>query len=209
MSWTTFPLSAFLVDKPGNAIKAAAWYENPIAMAGMMPDAPVMLGTWHPYNMVAAEDGADGEIWSFATDGAVTSIETPDFADGYEYRLELIDVTNSAGSSDLTLAAYYQTSAAYSAEGILRSFPASPAGQRTSGYASINRAFEASSTHAVDFAAGGVNSTGIGVEGVSAFSGALFFTHTTAQRIGKARLSISAGTFNGGKVLLMRRKLYA
>lgn len=193
-------------QKPITLQQGRGLRDNPLAIAEASSGAPVVQTVWHPYDMTLAGTG-DGEIWSFAADGAVAAIETPNFVDGWEYRLELIDVTNLTGPGNLTLAVYYQTSAVYSAEGVLRTFPPSPTGQKTSGYVSINRTFETSSTHAVDHASGGINTTGV-AGGGAAFSGVLFFTHSIPQRIGKARLTIDAGTMNGGKVLLMRRKIY-
>jgi len=190
--------------------------DNPIASFEMADDSDIMLGVWHPYDMDRAGDGGDGVIWSHPIDGAVSSIETPDFAAGYEYRLELEDVSNSQGGSDIELEAYYFTSAAYSAAVALRTLPASPIGQLSSGFVDLLRAHDAVKTHAAPFVIGGSNFTQSRVSGVDAGAlatgdnaGSAFFTHTTAQRLGKARLSISAGTFNGGLVRLLRRKTYA
>lgn len=207
--------TAIAYQKPITLQQGRGLRDNPLAIAEMSSGAPVMAGTWHPYNMTVAGTG-DGEIWSFSADGAVSAIETPDFAEGWEYRLELIDVANSAGAADITFAAYYQTSAAYSSKAVLRSLPPSPSRQLSSGYIDILRAHEAISTHALPFVIGGSNATVVRVAGTQTDpplatgdnAGAVFVTHSTAQRIGKARLSISTGTMNGGKVLLMRRKLY-
>jgi hypothetical protein len=213
--YTVIDYNTLLPGEPWTSAKAIASFENPEAIAEMSVGASLFLGVWHPYDMTEAGTG-DGVIWSHSADGAVSSIETPDFASGYEYRLELEDVSNSNGDSDIELEAYYFTSATYSASVILRALPASPIGQLSSGFVDLLRAHDAVKTHAAPFVIGGSNFTQSRVVGINAGAlatgdnaGSAFFTHTTAQRIGKARLSISAGTFNGGLVRLLRRKTYA
>jgi hypothetical protein len=213
--YTVIDYNTLLPGEPWTSAKAIASFENPEAIAEMSVGASLFLGVWHPYDMTEAGTG-DGVIWSHAIDGAVSSIETPDFGSGYEYRLELEDVSNSQGGSDIELEAYYFTSAAYSAAVALRTLPASPIGQLSSGFVDLLRAHDAVKTHAAPFVIGGSNFTQSRVSGVDAGAlatgdnaGSAFFTHSTAQRIGKARLSISVGTFNGGLVRLLRRKTYA
>jgi hypothetical protein len=213
--YTVIDYNTLLPGEPWTSAKAIASFENPEAIAEMSAGASLFLGVWHPYDMTEAGTG-DGVIWSHSADGAVSSIETPDFASGYEYRLELEDVSNSNGGSDIELEAYYFTSATYSAAVALRTLPASPIGQLSSGFVDLLRAHDDVKTHAAPFVIGGSNTTGARVSGVDAGAlatgdnaGSAFFTHTTAQRIGKARLSISVGTFNGGLVRLLRRKTYA
>jgi hypothetical protein len=214
--YTVIDYNTLLPGEPWTSAKAIASFENPEAIAEMSVGASLFLGVWHPYDMTEAGTG-DGVIWSHAADGAVSSIETPDFASGYEYRLELEDVSNSGGGEDIELEAYYFTSAAYSAAVALRTLPPSPVGQLSSGFVDLLRAHDAVKTHAAPFVIGGSNTTAAKVVGVNSGTppstgdnaGSAFFTHTTAQRLGKARLSISTGTFNGGLVRLLRRKTYA
>lgn len=47
--------------------------------------APIRGGGWHPYNATVVGPDADGEIYDYGTDGAVTEIETPTFDAGYDY----------------------------------------------------------------------------------------------------------------------------
>jgi hypothetical protein len=75
--------------------------DNPIAIAEGAPGAPVNQAAWHPFNMTAVGDGATGVIWSFPVDGAVLTITSPDFIDGYEYafRFDQVRCSTSAGAS--------------------------------------------------------------------------------------------------------------
>jgi hypothetical protein len=213
--YTVIDYNTLLPGEPWTSAKAIASFENPEAIAEMSVGASLFLGAWHPYDMTEAGTG-DGVIWSHAADGAVSSIETPDFASGYEYRLEMEDVSNTTGAVGIRIEAFYLTSAAYSTAVNIRSVPASPAGQLSSGFVDFLRAHDVLKTHVAPFACGGSNTTQARVAGIDEGAlatgdnaGSLFFTHATAQRIGKARLSISAGTFNGGLVRLLRRKTYA
>jgi hypothetical protein len=199
---------------PGKAIRSEQGLMlagNTIAMALMKTGSPVILANWHPYNMVTAGDGATGEIWSHAVDGAVSEIETPDFDAGYEYQVNFQDVSNSAGSATLRVEAYFLTSSAYSTAIDILALPGSPVNMRLSGFLDILRAFDADRTHVAPFVIGGSNTTASGLEGGSnppGASGAVLFSHATAQRIGRMKVSISTGTMNGGRVRLFRRKTY-
>jgi len=101
--WTT-PIE--MTFDPGKSIRSDQGLMlagNPIAMAQGKPGAPYIQAIWHPYNGAVVGDGFDGRIWSFAIDGAVTAFETPDFLDGYEYRLSCFDIShnNAVSSSDI------------------------------------------------------------------------------------------------------------
>lgn len=87
-------------QKPITLQQGRALRDNPLAISeGDSTGAPYMQTSWHPYDGVTVGDGNTGQIWSFAVDGAVAAIETPNFVNGFEYRLVGFDVSNSAGSA--------------------------------------------------------------------------------------------------------------
>ena len=60
--------------------------DNPIAIAEGAEGAPISVGTWHPWDATTYGD-SDGLIYDHAVDGSVTTVFTPVFDLGYEYRL--------------------------------------------------------------------------------------------------------------------------
>lgn len=81
--------------------------DNPIAISEGSSGAPVMVTGWHPYDKVTVGDGKTGVIYDFSVTGAQSSIVSPDFEDGYEYRFFGV----LTGLS--TIEFYNQTTAAY------------------------------------------------------------------------------------------------
>jgi len=83
-SWTNQSTSSLLPGEPWTSAKALAAFENPVAYAEQATDAPVNLAAWHPYDLVNVGDGNDGEYYSGQS---FTTIATPNFEDGFEYRI--------------------------------------------------------------------------------------------------------------------------
>lgn len=112
---TDLPNSLFLQDKPILGSTGMALRDNVAAAAEAASGAPVVVnGNWHPYDMVNIGDGATGKIYDFATAGAVASVETPAFADGFEYLLFIDRIDIALGGQSLVLEVYRETDAAYS-----------------------------------------------------------------------------------------------
>lgn len=86
-SWTNQSTSSLLPGEPWTSAKALAAFENPTALAEGASGAPVQTAAWHGYDILNVGDGNTGEIYSFATDGAVATVETPNFESNFEYRL--------------------------------------------------------------------------------------------------------------------------
>lgn len=86
-------------QKPITLQQGRALRDNPIAITEGETNAPYVQGAWHPFNGASVGDGNTGRIWSFAVDGAATEVETPNFANGYEYRILAFDVAFSGASA--------------------------------------------------------------------------------------------------------------
>lgn len=83
-SWTNQSTDSLLPGEPWTSAKALAAFENPVALAEGATGAPIPQTGWHGYNAVTVGDGNVGQFYS----GALTEfVETPNFEDGYEYRL--------------------------------------------------------------------------------------------------------------------------
>src|SRR6056297_3392115 len=71
-------------------------------------------GIWHPYNRSEPDGSADGVFYDSATDGTVASVETPDFAAGYDYLIVFDNMTTDGGAARaLDIELYRDTDAAY------------------------------------------------------------------------------------------------
>lgn len=77
--------------------------------------SPYNHAAWHPYNGARVGDGVTGVIYDHAVDGNITSLETPDWVDGYEYMVFFNEVKSDALTGDFRIEIYNATSAAYGA----------------------------------------------------------------------------------------------
>lgn len=187
-------------DSPVTQELFTALRDDPIAMAEGSTGAPVTAAGWHPYNSTLNGTG-DGKFYDFAVHGAVASVETPTFADGYEYMIILDGFTRAGGgTSDFQIELYRETTAAYStAFALLTAF------NRASGKIEFPQARKALPLHIISSNISNVTSTTpVATVGDSRVT----FAHSTPQKISKARLSLTGGfSTNAGKLYLYRRSL--
>lgn len=177
--------------------------DNPIAMSEGSPDAPVLSSGWHPYDATLAEDGATGEVYAFATDGAVASIETPILEDGYEYRLAANGLSSSVLGSDLILSMYKSTSAVY----VISSttvFSAMAVGATVQLDIDLRLPRLQAKSHFSRVMAS--HELGGAFQELVVSDGVGF--HATPQKVSKVKLSLTSGNFDAGAVYLLRRKEY-
>ncbi len=112
-TWTNISNPAVAVGGIPSSATVTALRDNPSALAETASGAPVMRAGWHPVDKVSVGDGKDGVIFDFGVNGGLTSIVTPDFEDGYEYRLIASGLAPATENTTITLALYKETSAAY------------------------------------------------------------------------------------------------
>lgn len=173
--------------------------DNPIAIAEGSLDAPVLSSGWHPYDMVNVGDGNDGVIWDFAVDGAVASVVTPTFVDGYEYALQFVGIRISLSIAP-TIDLYKATDAAY--ETCYTATSALTASVPYYGLVRIIYPRVPKFTHSIIWENAFARSTGA-VDGAgSAFD----MDDSTLQVIGGARFSLSSGQLEAGSIRLLRRR---
>jgi hypothetical protein len=180
---------------------------NPIAIAEGSAGAPFLSAGWHNY------DGAQAltAFYDFGIHGALATVVSPDFADGWEYLFFFDVVTTSAGGStdDFRLELYRATSAAYATASTINTDASSAT---VHGQLAVLAPRHVASSHRVerlmrDGAPG--NSESFDTEALSATLdieiGAI--THTTAQKLLRARFSWVSGNINGGKIFMARRQV--
>lgn len=156
-------------------------------------------GSWEPY------DGSTGVFYDFSIDGSVSTIETPTFADGFEYMVIGEDLNGSGVTNrQLRVQFYYETDAAYgSALAFSTNAPAN----------ALDRDFILTPLipQRSTFASGHGVRTVWWNEGASSTTGTTFLEQirSTKQKIGKYRFDFNGTTFTGGTMALYRRKSWA
>lgn len=186
-----------------SAMTAALGLKADASALAAKADASAMLYDWHPYNKTAVNDANDGLIWSFAANGAVAEVVTPNFVDGFEYMIVLDRVLNSS-NGNIRVDIYRETSAAYAgATTISTSTTSVP----VSGVIEITRPRAVSKQHQI-FA----RTEGDASDSVAAQTPTFIVAkHTTAQKLLRARLNMNTGNITGsggvGAIYLYKRRL--
>jgi len=202
MTWNSYAASVFAV---GAAVKGAThlgMYNNFAAVASGATNAPVIAAGWHPYDMVDVGDGNDGVIYDFSVDGAVGSVVTPDFADGYEYCLVGKALTAASSTTSFSVDLYRETDAAYTND----------VGQHS--YTSASSAtidFKVYLLLPRDLATVHESSGGYSYERSNASTNNLLGSvfDATVQGILKARFAFNTGNIDGGTITMLRRREYS
>jgi hypothetical protein len=197
MAWTTLPNSLFLPGKPILGSTGAELRDNIASAASRDSGAPVVTnGGWHPYNMAAIGDGATGLIYDFAVSGAVASVETPVWADGYEYAIRIAGISGTSPfGAALVIDLYKETDAAY--QNVYTSTATLGAADRLGdGWIEAKAPRLLKRVHGIERFVS-IDTT---VE-----TGASAMYDATVQAISKARVSLSNGNIDAGQIYLYRR----
>jgi hypothetical protein len=200
-TWTTISNAAVAVGGIPASSTVTALRDNPIAIAKAASGSPAVFAGWHPVDKDTVGDAEDGLIYNSAVDGALASVETPEFDDGYEYRIIAKDITSSANST-LRLGLYQATSASWINTDLSGSIFL---GDQFTCDIDILMPRMSAVFHlfrAITVRLGGDDSVVLSavVNGYADF--------ITSQKVGKARIIFSAGNVNGGKIWLLRRREY-
>lgn len=187
MAWTDIPDSVIEAGKPIRAIDGRALRDNVPALAAGDTGAPPVKAGWHPYDMVSIGDASDGVIYDRAVDPAVSSVEAPLFETGYEYAI-VVDNMKPSTNANFLLDLYFETSAAW-------------VNATTDNFGAATVSNFHFQILAPDLASRWqtVFSLGLTPSMNTAFSG------TTLQKVTKARLRTTAGTFAEGRMRMFKR----
>jgi len=98
-TYTSISNAAVAVGGIPSSSVVTALRDNPAAIAESANSAPILSAGWHPYDKVTVGDGATGLFYDFAIHGALTSIDTPAFADGWEYKILIRNAGYTSGSN--------------------------------------------------------------------------------------------------------------
>jgi predicted heme/steroid binding protein len=202
-TWTSISNAAVAVGGIPSSSTVTALRDNPVAIAGAASGAPVVFAGWHPYDKVTIGDGKDGLIYNHAVNGTVADVVTPDFEDGFEYRLIGTGLSHDSGSNrNLILEVFRETTASY-VQAYITATAAS--GSTTLATFAIDAELTLprlarnpffirvmATSPSLDANTNGVASVG-----------------STLQKLLRARLLFSAGNIDAGKVWMFRRREYA
>jgi hypothetical protein len=198
-TWTSISNAAVAVGGIPSSTTVTALRDNASAIAEASSGAPVMVSGWHPYDKLTIGDGKTGLIYDHAVTGTVSSVVTPDFVDGYEYRIIAHLMQSDAGATvRLNLEAFFETDAAYRR----LAYTGDEFSSDEFGYdAEILMPRIATKTHLVQGIGYADGNVGLGIDSASYDS--------TLQKVLRARVRFNSGNIIGGKVWFFRRREYA
>lgn len=113
-TWTSISNAAVAVGGIPSSTTVTALRDNPSALAESASGAPVMVSGWHPHDKVSIGDGKTGLIYDFAVNGVQSSVVTPNFVDGYEYRIVAHGLSHNSGVNGLNISFFLETDATLS-----------------------------------------------------------------------------------------------
>jgi hypothetical protein len=200
-TWTTISNAAVAVGAIPSSSTVTALRDNPVAVAESASGAPVVATGWHPYDKVSVGDGKDGLIYDHAVSGNVGSVITPDFEDGYEYRIVADEVRhNDASSRRLWLQAYFASAGAY------RTLITSPDQISSGRFGFDYEILMPRLSMVAHLLRGAIYANGNVLTGRDQNSDAYL---STAQKLTRGRIIFEAGSIVGGKIWMFRRREYA
>lgn len=200
-TWTNISNAAVAVGGIPSSTTVTALRDNPVAMAESASGAPVIFAGWHPVDKVTVGDGKTGLIYDAAINGTVSSVVSPNFEDGYEYRIVARDISHTSTSeARIWIDGFYETDAAYYLMGISAQNPSS-----TRFGCDVNFLMPRvpSLGHMLQYTT--YSSTTI-LQGTDIQTTAY---QSPAQKILRARIRFSAGNIDAGKIWFFRRREYA
>jgi hypothetical protein len=161
----------------------------------------VVVQGWHPYNSTVNGTGT-GLVYDFGVSGAVASVATPDFVDGYEYRLLLDELGPATGTNTLNVELYRETAGTYSVA-LSVGGGAFNNNQGCAAELFILTPRRVSNQHAAVFsgAYGSIAANG-SLSDLSARGGV---SHATEQKLLRARFAFASGNIGRGKIYMQKR----
>jgi hypothetical protein len=201
-AYTTIPDALVAVGAKPFATTVQAFRDNLLAVAEGDPTAPVNAFAWHPFDKVTSGDANTGRIWSFAVNGAVAAVTSPDFVDGWDYGFWFERVGGSSGSlTNFNANLWRETTGAYAGVGQISSVGGS---QFLTGFVEIPGTRLVRTMHSVT---GTVGSGSIANAITPVAAGGTNTFHLTAQKILRCQFTCTAGNINGtGAAIYMLRR---
>lgn len=196
-TWTTISNAAVAVGGIPSSTTVTALRDNPVAIAEAATGAPIDANNWHPVDKVTVGDGKTGLIYDFAVNGAQANVTTPDFQDGWEYRIIMDSLSSSLASTvRLNVSAFFETDAVY------RRLSFSFDSLNTNPYGGDIMFPIPRLAKVTQLVYGQLN-----VANVFAMSYDVPYD-ATVQKLSRARINFTAGNINAGRIWFFRRREY-
>lgn len=196
---STVSNTAIASGKPLTLQQGRALRDNPIAFREGASGVAYEASAWHPHDGVTIGDGATGMIYDQSVHGTVATLETPAWADGYEYRFIYEGLRHNSGSSQSFRVEFYKSADASYASAINIGGSTS-SGSDYNGYSEVYRPRILLATVNL------VSALNIGAD-VSFYI--IPIKLTGSNKFGKARFSYTGGSIALGKIYMQKRLCYA
>ena len=185
--------------KPITLQQGRALRDNLAAAREGATGAAYEASAWHPHDGVTIGDGATGLIYNQSVHGTVATLETPAWADGYEYRFIYEGLRHNSGSNQSFRVEFYKSADASYVSAINIGGLAS-SGSDFNGYSEVYRPRILLATVNL------VSALNIG----AAVNFDIIPTKLTgSNKFGKARFSYTGGSIALGKIYMQKRLCYA
>ena len=204
-------------EEPIRSEQGLALYGNPEAIIRGKQGAPINEAAWHPFDAETWGDGADGLVYDYAVDGAVSTIDLGAVAAGYEYRVvyEQIRISTATGFRYLyfdvevggTYRAIKMLDMSYYVGGEIPSYGVyRHSGASVASMVGFERtAYSVFSSYLFN-TTGNTYTTGAALDGGAATNGVGIAAADTAIPT-NMRLRLSGSTLSDGKIWLHKRKV--
>jgi len=198
-TYTAIPNGDIDQDSPLTQPLLTALRGNPIAAREGATGAAYEASAWHPYNGVTIGDGATGLIYDQSVHGTVATLETPAWADGYEYRFIYEGLRHNSGSSQSFRVEFYKSVDA-SYVSAINIGGSTSSGSDFNGYSEVYRPRILLAT---------VNLVSALNIGATVKFDIIPTKLTGSNKFGKARFSYTGGSIALGKIYMQKRLCYA
>lgn len=174
---------------------------NVDAVAEGATGAPLVAAGWHAYNRTIVSGTETGLFYDFAVNGATNIFVTPDFVDGYEYRVRFESFSGTA-LANFNLELFLETGGVYSAGLIGIGGAQLAAASLYSGLVEFSSVRRTTVVHPLT----GFIVTHSVANAFNAHTNvATSYLAASAQKITRARFSLAAGVSDAGRFYLDRR----
>lgn len=205
-NYTTLPNAAVQTGGVPRGSTITALRDNILAGLECDPTAPVNQAAWHPHNKLVGNDANNGVFYDFPVNGAVASVETPVFTDGYEYRIRVLEVSPASGSGSLQIELRRQSTGTYA--GAATMITGAVATDIHSGEIILPTVRRSLRNH---FITGYMRASPLAISNSIVASTPINLVQelTAATLIDRARISWAAAVnFDNGVLILERRRIY-
>jgi hypothetical protein len=203
--------------KPITLQTGRALRDNPIEIASGGFGAPITEAAWHAYDAEAWGDGADGLVYDYAVDGAVSTIDLGAVTAGYEYRVVYEQIRISTATTfrylyfDIAVGGTYRAikmlDMSYEVTGEITTYGVyRHSGLSVASMVGFERtAYSVFSSYSFN-TTGDTYTTGAALGGVAGTNGVGIAAADTAVPT-SMRLRLSGSTLSAGKIWLHKRKV--